>query len=232
MSQLDKRVALITAAKGGLGTRVTESFLNAGATVLGVSRSIRQSDFDHPAFHAVPAELTSGEAARQLADEVAAKFGRIDILVHVMGGFAGGRPVADTDDATLEHMLDLNLRSAFYITRALIPHMRKQGYGRIVAVGSRAAVEPQALVGAYSASKAALVSLVRTLAIENKDAGITANVVLPGTMDTPGNRTADPGADFSKWIPPARVSSLMLWLAAEAASHVSGAVIPVYGHGV
>jgi NAD(P)-dependent dehydrogenase (short-subunit alcohol dehydrogenase family) len=127
MSQLDKRVALITAAKGGLGTRVTESFLNAGATVIGVSRSIRQSDFDHPAFHAVPAELTSGEAARQLTDEVAAKFGRIDILVHVMGGFAGGRPVADTDDATLEHMLDLNLRSAFYITRALIPHMRKQG---------------------------------------------------------------------------------------------------------
>ncbi len=232
MSQLDRKVALITAAKGGLGACVTESFLNAGATVAGVSRSIRQPDFEHPGFNAMPADLTTGDAARRLADEVAVKFGRIDILVHVMGGFAGGMSVTETDDATLEHMLDLNLRSAFYITRGVIPHMRQQGYGRIVAVGSRAAVEPQAMVGAYSASKAALVSLVRTLAIENKDAGITANVVLPGTMDTPGNRAADPGADFSKWIPPQRVSSLILWLATDAASHVNGAVIPVYGHDV
>jgi NAD(P)-dependent dehydrogenase (short-subunit alcohol dehydrogenase family) len=107
--------------------------------------------------------------------------------------------------------------------------MRKQGGGRIVAVASRAAVEPQALVGAYGASKAAMLSLMRTLALENQDLGITVNVVLPGTMDTAQNRAGDPKADFSKWIPPAKVASTILWLASDGVSHVSGAAIPVYG---
>ena len=121
-----------------------------------------------------------------------ARFGRIDALVHVMGGFAGGQSVADTDDATFEKMLDLNYRAAFFIARAVLPQMRQQGSGRILAVASRQAVEPAAMVGAYSASKAALVSLIRTIALENKDRCISANTVLPGTMDTPGNRAGDP----------------------------------------
>jgi len=138
-------------------------------------------------------------------------------------------PVAETGDPMLEKMLGLNLWSAFHMARAVIPYMRRQGGGRIVAIGSRAAVEPQALVGAYGVSKAALVSLMGTIAVENKDAGITANVILSGTMDTPANRAADPSADFSRWVPPARIAGLILWLASDAASHVSGARIPVYG---
>lgn len=226
------RVVLITGAKGGLGTCVTESFLSAGARVVGSSRSIAASDFAHPNFTAIPAELGSDAAARALADGVAARFGRIDVLVHVVGGFAGGKTVADTDDAVLEQMLELNLRSAFRIVRAVVPQMRRQGGGRIVAVGSRAALEPAAQIAAYSASKAALVALMRSVALENADVGITANVVLPGTMDTPANRAGDPAADFSKWIPPARVASSILWLASDAASHVSGAAVPVYGRGL
>ena len=229
MSGLENKVALITGAKGGLGTSVTQAFLAAGATVAGSSRSIQASDFPHPGFTPMPAELSSADAARALADGVAARFGRIDILVHVVGGFAGGKPVAETDDATLERMLDLNLRSVFHVARAVIPHMRRQGGGRIVAVGSRAAVEPQALVGAYSASKAAMVSLVHTLALENQDLGITVNAVLPGTMDTPQNRAGEPGADFSKWVPTEKVASTILWLASDAGSHVSGSAVPVYG---
>lgn len=228
MSQLDKRVALIIGANGGLGALVTRLFLDEGATVIGVSRS-GKADFDDREFTTMQADLTGSEAVRRLVGEVVEKFGRIDVLAHVMGGFEGGKPVAETADATLEHMLDVNLKSAFYMARAVIPQMRKQAYGRIVAVGSRAAAEPAAMVGAYSASKAALVSLIRTVAIENKDAGITANVVLPGTMDTPGNRAASPGANFSKWVPPERVANLILWLATDRASHVSGAAIPVYG---
>ena len=229
MITLDNRVVLITGAKGGLGNSVTHAFLDARATVIGVSRSIAASDFPHPGFVAMPAELSTGEAARHLADEVIARLQRIDILVHLVGGFAGGKSVAETDDTTWDRMLDLNVRSAFFIARAVVPQMRRQGSGRILAIGSRAAVEPAALAGAYAASKAALVSLIRTLAAENKDKSITANVILPGTMDTPANRAADPKADFSKWVHPSQVTAMLLHLASDAASQVNGAVIPVYG---
>ncbi len=126
-------------------------------------------------------------------------------------------------------MLDMNFRAAFYTVRAVLPGMRAQGGGRIVAIGSRAAVEPSPALSAYAASKAALVSLIRTVAAENKDAGITANVVLPGTMDTPANRAGMPAADPSKWVQPAHVASLLLYLASDQAAQISGAVIPIYG---
>jgi NAD(P)-dependent dehydrogenase (short-subunit alcohol dehydrogenase family) len=126
-------------------------------------------------------------------------------------------------------MFDLNLNATFYLVRAAIPVMRKSGQGRIIAIGSRAAEEPGPGVGAYSASKAAMVSLIRTVAVENRDAGITANVILPGTIDTPANRQAMPKADVSAWVQPANIASLMLWLASDAAKDVNGAVIPVYG---
>ena len=229
MPDLKDKVAIITGAKGGLGTYVTGAFLAADATVIGVSRSIQPSDFPQANFVAMPAELSTGDAASAVAHNVLARFRKIDILVHLMGGFAGGKPVAETDDATFDRMLEINLRSAFYMARAVIPLMRARGAGRIVAIGSRAAVEPQPMIAAYSASKAALVSLVRTVAAENKDRAITANIILPATMDTPANRAADPHADFSKWVDPRQVASLALWLASDAASQVSGAVIPVYG---
>jgi NAD(P)-dependent dehydrogenase (short-subunit alcohol dehydrogenase family) len=129
-------------------------------------------------------------------------------------------------------MFDMNLNSAFHMLRAVIPHMRKAGAGRIIAIGSRAAETPGPTVGAYSASKAALVSLVRTVALENKDARITANVILPGTMDTLANRKAMPGADTSTWVQPASIASLIVWLAGDAGKDVTGAAIPVYGSGL
>ncbi len=130
---------------------------------------------------------------------------------------------------TFQRMLDLNLNSVFHILRAAVPALRQTGNGRVIAIGSRAAVDPGPSVGAYSASKAAMVSLIRTAALENKDAGLTANVILPGTMDTPANRQAMPGADFAKWVRPATVASLIVWLARDAGRDVNGAVIPVYG---
>jgi NAD(P)-dependent dehydrogenase (short-subunit alcohol dehydrogenase family) len=231
MNPLEGKVTLITGAKGGLGTFVTEAYLAAGATVIGVSRSIQQADFSHPDFHAIPAELSSGEAAHKSVADVIARFGRIDVLVHVMGGFAGGQTVADTDDATFEKMLDLNYRAAFYIARAVIPRMRQQGNGCILAVASRQAVEPVAMVAAYSASKAALVSLIRTIALENKDRGISANTVLPGTMDTPANRAASPSAE-SQWVHPSHVAAILVHLASDAGSEITGAAIPIYGNQV
>jgi NAD(P)-dependent dehydrogenase (short-subunit alcohol dehydrogenase family) len=229
MNSLEGKIAIVTGAKGGLGTFVTESFLAAGAKVIGVSRSIQSADFVHPEFIARPAELSSGAAARELTDEVVARFGRIDALVHVMGGFAGGTRVDETDDATFEKMLDLNYRAAFFITRAVLPQMRQQGSGRILAVASRQAVEPAATVGAYSASKAALVALIRTIALENKDRCISGNTVLPGTMDTPGNRSGDTKADGSQWVQPSQVAAILLHLASDAGGQITGAAIPIYG---
>ena len=223
------KVVLVTGANGGLGAYVTQAFLDAGATVIGTSRKIQQSDFDSPNFAAIPAEISSREGANVLLDQVVARFSRLDVLAHTVGGFAGGQSVAETDDATFQRMFDLNLNATFYLLRAVLPAMRKTVNGRIIAIGSRAAVEPGANVGAYSASKAAMVSLIRTVALENTDAGITSNVILPGTMDTPANRKAMPDADFSKWVQPTSVASLILWLAGDAGKAMNGAVIPVYG---
>jgi NAD(P)-dependent dehydrogenase (short-subunit alcohol dehydrogenase family) len=229
---MSANVALVTGANGGLGTHVTRAMLNAGFNVAGLAPRIQQSDFDHPQFIAVPAKLDGVAAARKATDEVVARFGRIDILVHTVGGFAGGSSVADTDDATFRRMFDVNVNSTFHMLRAVIPHMRAAKSGRIIAIGSRAAESPGPGVGGYSASKAALVSLIRTVALENKNAGMTANVILPGTIDTPANRSAMPGADTSQWVQPSSIASLILWLAGEAGKDVTGASIPVYGAGL
>jgi NAD(P)-dependent dehydrogenase (short-subunit alcohol dehydrogenase family) len=223
------RVVLVTGAKGGLGTFVTEAFLASGDTVVGTSKSIQASDFSHPHFVAMPSDLTDAASTAQLVDCVIQRFQQIDVLVHVMGGFSGGQPIAETDDATWERMMKLNLRSGFNIFRAVIPRMRAAGRGRIIAIASRAAAEPAANIAAYGASKAGLVSLVRTAALENKDRGITVNAILPGTMNTDANRKGNPSADFSKWVPPEDVADLVIFLTSDRASQITGAAIPIYG---
>jgi len=227
--EMKGKVVLVTGANGGLGTYVTQAFLDAGATVIGTSRKIQQSDFNNTNFNALPAEISTREGAQTLVDQVVARFGKLDALAHTVGGFAGGQSIAETDDATFQRMFDLNLNCVFHILRAAVPPLRKTGNGRIIAIGSRAALEPGVGVGAYSASKAAMVCLIRTVALENKDAGLTANAILPGTMDTPANRKAIPNADVSKWVQPATVAELVVWLAGETGKDVNGSVIPVYG---
>jgi NAD(P)-dependent dehydrogenase (short-subunit alcohol dehydrogenase family) len=223
------QVALVTGANGGLGTYVTGRLLVAGATVVGIARSIAAGEAHDSRFYPVSADLTDPEEVRKLITRLAAQFQKIDLLVQVMGGFAGGASVAQTDDATWRKMMDLNLNAAFYTFRSVVPVMREAGCGRIIAIGSRQAVQPAAGVGAYSASKAALVSLVQTVALENKDKNIRANVILPGTMDTPANRSAMPKANFERWVKPSHVADLVVLLASDAGADITGAAIPVYG---
>jgi NAD(P)-dependent dehydrogenase (short-subunit alcohol dehydrogenase family) len=224
-----EQIVLVTGAKGGLGQFVTEAFLGEGATVVGVARSISQADFANERFVAQAADLGREDGARAAVDAVLARFGRVDVLVNVLGGFDGGKALPETDISTFEKMFALNFWPAVYMTRLLIPGMRAAGFGRVIGIGSRTAVSPVATLSAYSASKAAMVSLFQTLALENKDAGITVNTVLPGTIDTPANRKTMPNADFSRWVNPANLASLILWLASDAAANVTGANIPVYG---
>jgi NAD(P)-dependent dehydrogenase (short-subunit alcohol dehydrogenase family) len=229
---LANTTAVVTGANGGLGTSVVRALLNAGATVIGIARQIESGSSTGQNFETIAADLSRSDSATKAIDGVAARFGHIDLLAHLVGGFAGGKTIAEMDDATFQNMMDMNLNSAFYVLRATVPHMRRAGSGRIVTIGSRAAESPGAGVGAYSASKAALVSLTRTVAIENRDAGITANVILPGTMDTPPNRKFMPNADVNTWVQPSSVGSLIVWLASDAGKDVTGAAIPVYGKGL
>ena len=229
MQTLEGKTVLITGANGGLGRAVTQAFLEAGARVGGAAQAIRDSDFSSSDFMAIPGEVSTAEAAAAVAQKVKARWGRVDGLVHLIGGFTGGTRVEETNDETLDKMLAMNLHAAFHFIKAVVPGMRAQGSGRILAIGSRTAVIPTATLGVYSASKAALVSLVQTAALENKDRGITANVILPGTMDTPANRKAMPDADPARWVAPSQVAALLVHLASDAASNINGAVIPILG---
>lgn len=229
MGDVTDRVVLITGASGGLGTAVTHAFAGSGASVVAVSRAVPVSSSSEPGVTGIAADLTAANEPGRVVEAVKTRFGRIDALVHLVGGFDGGKPVAETDDRVWARMFDMNLNSAFYTMRAVVPVMLAAGRGRIVAVGSRTAVDPVATLGAYSASKAALVSLVRTVALEVRRSGITANIVLPSVIDTLANRTAEPEADFSRWVKPDSIAQLLLWLASDAAADVNGAVIPIYG---
>jgi len=219
MGEFSGKVVLIAGASGALGTVVTQALLEAGASVAAVSRSGSE----------ISADLTRpGEAARAV-QTVLSRFKRLDVLLHLAGGFEGGTPVAQTPDGVWTRMFDLNVNAAFYCARAALAAMIEAKYGRIVAIGSKTAVDPVATLAAYGASKAALVALVRTIALEVKGAGVTANVVLPSVIDTEANRAANPGADFSRWVRPESIARLLLWLASEAAADVNGAVVPIYG---
>jgi NAD(P)-dependent dehydrogenase (short-subunit alcohol dehydrogenase family) len=226
---LQGQVAIVTGASGALGSSVLTALKVCGARVVGIDRGGTKAESELNQRRSAGANLTDPEDVRRVFARVTAEFGRIDVLVHVMGGFAGGTSVVETDDATWRKMMDLNLNAAFYVFRAVVPIMRAAGRGRIIAIGSRQAVQPAANVAAYAASKAGLLSLVQTVAIENKDKNIRANVILPGTMDTHANRAAMPKANFAKWVKTTHVADLVVMLAGEIGGEITGAAIPVYG---
>ena len=219
---------LITGASGGLGRSVTEVFLSTGARVVAAALDFPETSAKPPCTQVV-ADLTTTQGVSDMLAAGLEPSGKIDALVHLTGGFAGGAPVHETDEATWDHMMNLNLKAAFLVTRAVLRPMIDAGYGRIVAVGARAGVAPIAGLSAYNVSKAGLHMLIRTIALEGKGHGITANAVMPSIIDTPANRKAMPKADFSKWVAPESIARQILWLCSEEASDVSGALLPVYG---
>ena len=214
---------LITGANGALGGAVSRAFQGAGSTVIGVARVWKQA----PPFVAITADVATSEGCEAMVKR-ALEHGPLDALIHLVGGYEGGS-VAETSDRTWDAMMNENLRTAFCAVRAALPPMLAAGRGRIVAVGSRAAVEASPGMAAYAVSKAGLVALIKNAAAENNRFGVTANVVLPSTLDTAKNRAAFPKADYSRWVAPESVAKIILWLASDAAADISGAVIPVYG---
>ncbi len=217
---------LITGAGGGLGRAVVDAFLETGGMVYGVDISwAKGNPHNSTHFHAIEADVNTDEGCDTAVESSAP----VHALIHLVGGYAGGQAAAETDDATFDRMINLNLRSAFRMIRAALPGMLAAGKGRIAVMGSRAADEPVAGSAAYNASKAALNALVMTVALETKKSGVTVNAVAPSIIDTPANRAAMPSANHSQWVKPESIAKLLVWLASDAAADVSGAVIPIYG---
>jgi len=238
VTSLQGKVVLVTGATGGLGRIVVRRLLESGAVVAAVYRD-EAGYRDLVAFVGGPrdslsgcrADVTSDPEVREAVEGVVRRHGRVDALLSLVGAYRGGADVAATSEEDWDFLLQTNLKSAFLCCRAVLPVLIKAGSGRIVCVAARQAVENKgrARSAAYAVSKAGVVTLIETIAEETRRSGITANCVVPGTIDTPKNRAEIPGGDFSKWADPAAIAEVILFLASDASAVTSGAVIPVYG---
>jgi NAD(P)-dependent dehydrogenase (short-subunit alcohol dehydrogenase family) len=175
------------------------------------------------------ADIGNEASAMGVVQTTLSSYGRIDALIHLVGGFAGGDGVAETPVDQWQQMMSVNCWSAVTMMRAAIPPMRAAGRGRVIVVGSKAATDPKSHYAAYAASKAALIAVARSAADELKNSGVTVNAVLPNTIDTEANRKAMGAANAGKWVKPASIGSLLLWLCSDAGRDVNGAMIPLDG---
>lgn len=230
------RTVLITGASGGLGAAVVASFARAGDRLVLVGR--REPELQALAERlGLPreraliamADVTQHGALDAAVREASERFDPVEVAVHLAGGFAGGRGLAETPPEIWEQMLQLNLTSAFVVARAVLPGMLAYGRGRLVFVSSRGGSVPGAGAAAYGASKAGLELLVRDLAEETRARGVNVNAVAPSTIDTAANRRAQPGADYSAWVQPDSLAGVIAFLSSDAARDIHGAVVPVYG---
>jgi 3-oxoacyl-[acyl-carrier protein] reductase len=224
---MNGKVIVVTGASGALGKVVAEAALARGAKVAGVDHAPSQMPSTANRIELGGVDLSDGAQAKAAIDAVAAHFGRLDALVNIAGGFAF-ETVAEGDAKTWQRMFALNVLTALNTSRAAIPHLAASGAARIVNVGAMGALQAGAGMGAYAASKAGVHRLTEALAAEWKGK-ITVNAVLPSTIDTPANRASMPKADFAKWVTPQELAEVMLFLISDAASAVTGALLPVSG---
>jgi NAD(P)-dependent dehydrogenase (short-subunit alcohol dehydrogenase family) len=221
------RVVLVTGASGGLGPFIVQALLTRGETVVAVARDLHKLR-KVAGGHEVTADVST-ESGAEHAVQQAEQFGPLEALVCAAGGFQGGSAQSTSLDVW-NAMMTQNALSAFLVARAALKVMIPRGSGRIVFVGSVAAIEGSSGAAAYAASKAAVVSLAKSIAAAGQGHGITANAVLPSTIDTPGNRQAMPQANPAAWVRPEEVASGIVYLASEEASGVSGSLLVLPGH--
>jgi NAD(P)-dependent dehydrogenase (short-subunit alcohol dehydrogenase family) len=227
-------VVVVTGAFGALGRTVASTFAARGARLalldLAPAPALPLAGIDEDALLLGGVDLADMEATRRAMAAAALRFGGIDVLVNVAGGFRWER-LEDGDPATWDQLYAMNLRTAVVCCKAVLPAMLGRGAGRIVNIGAGAASRASAGMGAYAASKAGVQRLTESLAEELKDRGITVNAVLPGIIDTPRNRADMPDADFSRWVAPAAIAEVIVFLASDGARAVTGAAVAVTGRG-
>lgn len=230
------KVALIAGGTGGLGRAVSQAFLAEGAKVIVTYRKKQEFDelkkiagADASNLVGSDVDVTDQAAVQKLISTIANENSRLDFLVNSVGAYAGGVKLWETDADVFDQQLKLNLMSGYALCRAIVPLMLKQRSGAIVNVSSKSAVDHAAGAAAYAASKAAAVAMMDSLAADLKGSRVRVNSILPSIIDTPANRKAIPGADFSKWPKPEEIARVILFLCSDDARLIHGAAIPVYG---
>ncbi len=233
--QLDN-VAVVTGGTGALGRALVPVLVRRNFKLVVTylvpeeARDLEeQVDFDDETTMLRRVDCTDPEAVNRLMKDTAEHFGHINVVCSLVGGWAGGRDVGETDDVRFDRMLDLNLRSAFYTLRAAIPHVISADWGRLIAVSSRSAVDAPSGQAAFNIAKAGVLALVKTVANELGDTNVTANAILPSVIDTEDTRAALPYADYVRWPKPAEIVPVLDFLASPRSAVVNGAAIPVYG---
>jgi NAD(P)-dependent dehydrogenase (short-subunit alcohol dehydrogenase family) len=235
---MNDKVVLVTGGAGNLGQTVTKTFLDAGARVAvpfyktdtpSVLEELTARHADR--FHSFALDLTTERGAEQAVRTAVEWGGRLDAVVHLVGGYSGAPSVAETPIELWMRMVDLNMTSAYLIARFALPHLLKGDGGSLVFVSSRAVFERRAGRAAYAAGKAGLLTLAQAIGEEFGPRGVRSNVVVPDTIDTDDNRRAQPDADHSTWLSPSAVAKVVLFLASPAAQAVNRAAIPLYGPG-
>jgi NAD(P)-dependent dehydrogenase (short-subunit alcohol dehydrogenase family) len=230
MAATAKRI-VISGAAGVLGGAVAEAFSAAGAHVALVDRSVDAKGLDKrlgaPHFFLGDTDLTVLAQAQRAMETVASRLGGIDVVVNVAGGFRW-ETIADGNLDTWDFLYRINLRTAVCASKAALPYLAA-GSGRIINIGAAAVAKAGTGMGAYTASKAGVIKLTEALAEELKDKGITVNAVLPSIIDTPANRADMPQADFTRWVTPAALADVIVFLASDGARAITGAAIPVSG---
>ncbi|MCH7664173.1 MAG: SDR family oxidoreductase, partial [Chloroflexi bacterium] len=205
---------IITGATGNLGRAVTQAFADAGAmlALLGRNEARLQAVVDEVGLPAgrylvQTLDVINSVKATEAINHVIAQCGRVDVLVNAAGGYRAGQPLHEMPLDAWDFMLNLNARSVFVMSHAVVPCMLSQGRGKIISVAARAALQPNKQnMSAYRASKAAVISLTESLSAELRSANINVNCILPGTIDTPENRKTMPDANYANWVPPAKVA--------------------------
>ena len=230
---MHENVAVVT---GGLGRAVIPYLVRRDFKVAvtylipeEARRLENELDLDEDRLMLRRCDCTDAEAVKSFMKEVSESFGGINVVAALVGGWAGGRDLAETGTVRFDRMIDLNLRSTFYTLRAAIPHMREAEWGRLIAVGSRAAIDNPAGQAVFNAAKAAVTSLVQSLAAELDDTNLTANVLVPAVIDTAATRAAVPYADYMNWPKPSEIAAVLDFLLSPASAVINGATIPVYG---
>jgi NAD(P)-dependent dehydrogenase (short-subunit alcohol dehydrogenase family) len=224
---MNGKVIVITGALGALGRVVAETAVQRGARVAGVDHAPSQMATTPERIELGGVDLSDAAQARKAIDAVGAHFGKLDALVNIAGGFTF-ETVAEGDIKSWQRMYALNVLTVLNASRAAIPHLAASHAGRIVNIGAMGALQAGSGMGPYAASKAGVHRLTEALAAEQKGK-ITVNAVLPSIIDTAANRDSMPKADFSKWVSPQELADVILFLVSDAASAVTGALIPVGG---
>jgi NAD(P)-dependent dehydrogenase (short-subunit alcohol dehydrogenase family) len=230
------KTVVITGGTGGLGTALVRRLID-GDWRLAVTYLMPEEaqafeeefEVDEEKLMLTRVDCTNPEAVNAYVKDVAERWGEIHALCALVGGWAGGRDIEETDDVRFERMIDLNLRSAFFAVRACLPYLKEAGWGRIVLVGSRGAVDFFGAQGAFNIAKAGVAALGRSVATELEGTDVTANVLMPSVIDTPATRRSLPYADYVDWPTPDEIAAVAEFLLQDESGVMNGALIPVYG---